>query len=86
MPDGSLRPQSGITRAEIAKMLYDITGGIINKAGTMSKDTKTNVIVNTSGIELKDIFIDSIIISNSKLESVMIDHQQGLIKLVFDNT
>lgn len=39
-PDGTFRPKSNITRAEVVKMLHNITGEIVNEAGAYTKKRK----------------------------------------------
>lgn len=56
-PDGSFRASGEITRAEVVKILYDISGEIINSAGTVSKNSDTNLIVSTKDVILKDMTI-----------------------------
>lgn len=57
-PDGTFRPKSEITRAEVVKMLNNITGEIVNIASTVSKDIKANLLVNTGDVVLKDMVIE----------------------------
>lgn len=57
MPDGSFNPQGSLTRAEVVVMLERLTGEIISKPGTYTKDIKGNVIVNTGDVILKDMTI-----------------------------
>lgn len=57
MPDGSFSPKGSLTRAEVVVMLERLTGEIINKAGTYTKDVAGNVIVNTGNVILKDMNI-----------------------------
>ncbi len=56
-PDGTFGPNKLITRAEIAKMINNICGGIINSAGTISKEVEGNLLVNTADVILKDMTI-----------------------------
>ncbi|WP_406242683.1 S-layer homology domain-containing protein [Tissierella carlieri] len=56
-PDGTFRANAEITRAEVVKMLYNISGEIVNVSGTINKNTNTNLIVNTKDVMLKDIVI-----------------------------
>lgn len=119
LPDGSFNPKGEITRAEVVKMLHNISGEIVNVAGTVSKDVKTNLVVNTADVVLKDMTVEgnlyltegigegdvtldnvvvkgqlsvnggganSIIIKNSKLNKVVVDKQQGLVRVVLENT
>ncbi|WMM26778.1 S-layer homology domain-containing protein [Tissierella sp. MB52-C2] len=56
-PDGTFRANAEITRAEVVKMLYNISGEIVNASGTINKNRNTNLIVNTKDVILKDIII-----------------------------
>jgi len=56
--DGTFRPENTITRAEVVKMLYNISGQIVNTSGTINQNAANNVIVNTSNVVLKDIVIN----------------------------
>jgi hypothetical protein len=56
-PDGTFRANAEITRAEVVKMLYNISGEIVNASGTINKNRNTNLIVNTREVVLKDIVI-----------------------------
>ncbi|CAK7062487.1 S-layer homology domain-containing protein [Tissierella sp.] len=57
-PDGTFRPQDEITRAEVIKMIHNISGEIVNTSDIVSKDIKTNLLINTSGVILKDMTIE----------------------------
>ena len=57
-PDGTFDGKANITRAEAVRMLYTISGEILNKAQTFNKDVETNMIVNTADVVLKDMTID----------------------------
>ncbi|MDR7857588.1 S-layer homology domain-containing protein [Tissierella sp.] len=118
-PDGTFRPKSEITRAEVVKMLNNITGEIVNLASTVNKNIKTNLLVNTGDVVLKDMVIEgnlyltegirqgditldnveikgelaikggganSIIINNSKINTVTVDRQTRLLQVEFENT
>jgi uncharacterized repeat protein (TIGR02543 family) len=56
-PDGSFRVAAEITRAEVVKMLCNIAGEIINEKGTVTKNVDKNLVVNTTGVTLKEIEI-----------------------------
>lgn len=57
-PDGTFDAEADITRAEAVKMLYDISGEIINKSEMISdEDISSNMLVNTTGVVLKDMTI-----------------------------
>lgn len=56
-PDGSFRPQATLTRAEAVTMVHKITADLVNVAGVYSQDTEGNLVVNTTGVELKDMTI-----------------------------
>jgi polygalacturonase len=53
----AFEPLSNITRAESVKMLDNVVGELKNKVGTYSENIDTNLVVNTSGINLKDMTI-----------------------------
>lgn len=57
-PDGTFRAGSNITRAEVVKILCNVSGEIANKEGKISKDIKSNLVVNTSDVVLKDMTIE----------------------------
>lgn len=117
--DGSFRPQDSITRAEVVKLISNISGVIINEPSTISQDITTNIVVNRSGATLKDMNIDgdvyltegvgngsinldnvvingelfingggqnSIIITNSKINSISINKQRETVRVVLGNT
>ncbi|WP_353095811.1 S-layer homology domain-containing protein [Tissierella praeacuta] len=119
LPDGSFNPKGDITRAEVVKILHNISGEIVNAAGTISKNINTNLVINASDVILKDITIEGnlyltegigegnitldnvvvkgevringggtngIVIKNSKLNKVVADKQQGLVRVSFENT
>ena len=56
-PDGTFRPQATLTRAEAVTMVDKITADLINVAGVYSQDVEGNLVVNTTGVELKDMTI-----------------------------
>lgn len=56
-PDGSFRPQATLTRAEAVTMVDKITADLVNVAGVYSQDVEGNLVVNTTGVELKDMTI-----------------------------
>ena len=56
-PDGSFRPQATLTRAEAVTMVDKITADLVNVAGVYSQDIEGNLVVNTKGVELKDMTI-----------------------------
>lgn len=55
--DGTFRPDALITRAEAVKIITNISGEIINAGGEYSKSQSKNVLVNMSGVTLKDLHI-----------------------------
>lgn len=57
-PDGTFRPQDTLTRAELVTMLDNITNELITKPGVYNQSIKGNVVVNTSGVTLKDMTIE----------------------------
>lgn len=118
-PDGTFRYISEISRAEVAKMLYNISGKIANQDEVINKDIKTNILVNKPNVVLKDIKIkgnlyltegvgegdvtldnvivkgeliirsggeNSIKIKNSKIDKALINKQEGLVRVIFENT
>lgn len=56
-PDGSFRVNAEITRAEVVKMLCNITGEIINEQCTVNSNAEKNLVVNTADVTLKDMEI-----------------------------
>lgn len=56
-PDGSFKPDGSITRAEVSKMVNNITGDIVNKPSVVSKDIEGNILVNSDGVTLKDMVV-----------------------------
>jgi len=56
-PDGTFRANAVITRAEVVKILYDISGEIVNEAGNINNNINKNLIVNTADVTLKDMTI-----------------------------
>lgn len=57
-PEGNFMPQGVLTRAEILTMLNNITTQLITKPGTYTTAIKGNVVINTSGVTLKNMTID----------------------------
>lgn len=55
--DGGFHPQAKITRAEVVKIIDNITGGFYNQAGVYSANAKGTVVVNTPDVTLKDMMI-----------------------------
>lgn len=55
--DGSFRPNVPITRAESVKMITNVSGEIINVKGEYSKAMAKNLLVNTTGVVLKNIHV-----------------------------
>lgn len=55
--DGKFDPKANITRAEVLKMLDNMTAGLFNKAGTYTQDVNGNVIISTPNVILKDMTI-----------------------------
>ena len=56
--DGTFGPKKNITRGEVAKIISNASGEIVSTAGEYSKDAKGNLIVNASGVVLKDMTIE----------------------------
>ena len=56
-PDGTFRASAEITRAEVVKILSDVSGEIVNSAGTVNMNYNTNLVVNTMNVTLKDMFV-----------------------------
>lgn len=56
--DGIFRPKAEMTRAEVVKMLHNISGEIINVTGIFNKDIETNLLVNVADVVLKDMVIE----------------------------
>ena len=55
--NGQFDPKANITRAEVLKMLDNMTVALFNKAGTYTTDAEGNVIVNTQNVILKDMTV-----------------------------
>lgn len=56
-PDGTFRPEGLITRGEIARMITNISGNIVNVTGEYTEDAFGNVVVNTPNVTLKNMTI-----------------------------
>ncbi|MDD3394525.1 MAG: S-layer homology domain-containing protein [Anaerotignum sp.] len=57
--DNTFRPQKYITRAEVAKVLSDAVGELVNQSGTTSLGVQVgNVTISASGVTLKDTVIN----------------------------
>ena len=57
-PDGTFQPQREVTRGEVACMLVNVLGDIVQGQGAVSLgDVDGNVTINHSGVTLKDTFI-----------------------------
>lgn len=57
MGDNRFAPTAHVTRAAVVKMLDNAIKGLYDKAGEYSKDTAGNVVVNASGVVLKNMTI-----------------------------
>lgn len=68
-PDGNFRPDGLITRAEVSKMIKNISGEILIKPGTLSKDIEGNLLIATDGVILKNMTIRGDIYLTQKLGS-----------------
>lgn len=49
------RPNAPLTRAEAVTMIDKMTQELINHSGVYTQDVKGNLVVNTEGVELKDM-------------------------------
>ncbi len=56
-PDGTFKVDAEITRAEVVKILHEISGEIINEECTVNTSTDKNLVVNTTDVTLKDTTI-----------------------------
>lgn len=56
-PGNLLAPKDSITRAETVTLINNIAGDLKYKAGTYTGDTKGSMVINTSGVVLKDMTI-----------------------------
>ena len=57
-PEGTFRPMSNITRAEVATVLVRLIGTVIDRAGTYTQaDEEQNITVMASGVTLKGLHI-----------------------------
>ena len=56
--EGSFEPQGQLTRAEFITMADRMASDIVNTSGTYSRNVTGNLIVNTSGVILKDMVIE----------------------------
>lgn len=56
-PDGSFDPKKNITRAEVIQILDNIINGYYAKPGTYSVSTLGNVVINSGGVELRQVTI-----------------------------
>lgn len=67
-PDGTLKPEKGITRAEIVKLLSGIGALIATKPGEYTLSQKEGfVIVNSSDVVIKDVSIKGNIYINQSV-------------------
>ncbi len=57
-PDNTFKPQGLITRAEVATIIKNASGEIVNKNGEYKFDVKGNLLVNMSNVILKDTVIE----------------------------
>lgn len=56
-PGNIVAPLDDITRAETVKMIDNVMGELKNAAGTYTDSVEGNLVVNTAGVELKDMVI-----------------------------
>lgn len=57
-PDGSFKPQSPITRAEVVTMIDNLTANYIHQAGTYETVEPGNVVINASDVTLKNVKVE----------------------------
>ena len=55
--NNAFRPNAPLTRAEAVTMIDKMTQELINHSGVYTQDVKGNLVVNTVGVELKDMTI-----------------------------
>lgn len=55
--NNAFRPNAPLTRAEAVTMIDHMTQELINHSGVYTQDVKGNLVVNTVGVELKDMTI-----------------------------
>ncbi|MBP3889269.1 MAG: S-layer homology domain-containing protein [Cellulosilyticum sp.] len=55
--NNAFRPNAPLTRAEAVTMIDNMTQELINHSGVYTQDVKGNLVVNTVGVELKDMTI-----------------------------
>lgn len=67
--DNTFRPQGNITRAEIVKMLDNLSPNYISKAGTHNTSLEGNTVINTGDVTLKDLTIDGNLYITQGVES-----------------
>lgn len=56
--DGQINPKQYITRAEFAQMMFNLLKNYVHAPGNYSNDFQGNVMVNSSGVVLKDLKIN----------------------------
>lgn len=56
--DQTFKPNNKITRAEALRLINNISGEILNQAGTYADVTSKNIIINTANITLKNTTIE----------------------------
>lgn len=54
---GNFNPKANITRGEVTSILDRMMAGYINKSGTYTSSIEGNAVINTSGVELKDLTV-----------------------------
>ena len=55
--DNRFAPKERITRAEVVQMIDNVMGALVKSKGTYEQDYSGNVVVNTAGVELKNLTI-----------------------------
>ena len=80
-PDGSPMIQGAITRAQIATIIDKMTPKVCNTSGEYSGDVAGNVVINTSGVTLKDMVIigDLYIAEGTEIDLENVDVQGKII-------
>ncbi|WP_312060819.1 S-layer homology domain-containing protein [Anaerotignum sp.] len=87
--DNTFRPGNNITRAEVAKVLTDAVGELVNHSGTRTLGTQNgNVTIAASGVTLKDTVVrgDLYITGGVGLGSTVFDNVLVLGEVIVNGT
>lgn len=73
-PEGKFMPQGTLTRAEVVTMLQNLTSHLIYQPGVYEDELTGNVLINTSGVTLKNLTIEGNLYIGPGVETVQLEN------------